>query len=78
MRAARHSQSVAVFVALNWQPFVTGLALLGLSQIAVFAAAHFVVRHTGLTPHVRDVRAWALAAPLFVVVALVTYDRPRR
>jgi exosortase/archaeosortase family protein len=70
--------SVAVFVALNWQPFVTGLALLGLSQIAVFRALHFVVRHTGLTPHVRDVRAWALAAPLFVVVALLTYDRPRR
>jgi exosortase/archaeosortase family protein len=70
--------SVAVFVALNWQPFVTGLALLAFSQVAVFRALHFVVRHTGLTPHVRDVRAWAIAAPLFLVVAMVTYDRPRR
>ena len=70
--------SVAAFVVLNWRPFVTGLALLGLSQIAVFAALHFVVRHAGLTPEVRDIRAWTLAGPLLVVMAMVTYERPRR
>ena len=44
----------------------------------ILAALHFVVGHVGLTPHVRDVRAWALAGPLLVVLAMVTYDRPRR
>ncbi|MBA2260631.1 MAG: hypothetical protein H0W18_17220, partial [Acidobacteria bacterium] len=70
--------AVAAFVVLKWRPFVIGLAALGLSQIAVFAALHFMIRHAGFTPHVRDVRAWALAGPLLVVVAMVTYDRPRR
>lgn len=69
---------VAAFVVFKWRPFVTGLALLGLSQIAVFAALHVLVRHAGLMPHVRDVRAWALAGPLLVVAAMVANDRPRR
>jgi hypothetical protein len=56
---------------------VAGFALLGLAQIVTFAALHAVVRYAGVVPHVRDVRAWALAAPLLVVVAMVTYDRPR-
>jgi len=70
--------AVAAFVVFDWRPLVAGLALLGLSQAVVFAALHFLVRHGGLVPHVRDVRAWALAAPLLVVVATVTYARPRR
>ena len=57
---------------------VSGLALVAVSQGAMFALLHLVVRYTGLTPHVRDVRAWALAGPLLVVAALVAYDRPRR
>jgi hypothetical protein len=64
---------VAAFGVLSWLPFVTGLAVLGLSQLAVFTALHFVVRHAALMPHVRDVRAWALAGPLLVVAAMVTY-----
>jgi hypothetical protein len=70
--------AVAAFVVFEWRPLVTGLALLGLSQAAVFAALHFLARHGGLVPHVRDVRAWALAGPLLVVVAMVTCERPRR
>jgi hypothetical protein len=70
--------SVAVLVVARWQRCATGLAVLGLSQIAAFAALHFVVRQAGLTPHVRDVRAWALAGPLLVIAAIVLYDRPRR
>jgi exosortase/archaeosortase family protein len=69
---------VAAFVAFRWRPFVTGLALLGLSQVAVFAALQLVARHASLTPHVRDVRAWALAGPLLLVAGMVTLDRPRR
>lgn len=70
--------SVAAFVVLEWRPFVAGLALLGVSQFAVFAALHLLLRPAGLMPHVRDVRAWALAGPLLVVLAMVTYGRPRR
>ena len=32
----------------------------------------------GFTPHVRDVRALAIAVPVLVVLAIVTYERPRR
>lgn len=70
--------SVAVFVAANWQSVAAGLGVLGLSQVAGFAALHFVIRHAGPTPHVRDVRAWALAGPLLIVAALVAHDRTRR
>jgi exosortase/archaeosortase family protein len=68
---------VAAFAAPAWRPFVAGLAFLGVSQIATFSALHFV-RQSALTPHVRDVRAWTLAAPVFIVAALMAYDRPRR
>lgn len=69
---------VTAFVVLSWRFFTGGLALLALSQIAVFAALHTVAGRGGFTPHVRDVRAWALAGPLLLLAAMVTYDRPRR
>jgi exosortase/archaeosortase family protein len=68
----------AAFAVFAWRRFVAGLALLGVSQIALFAVLHAAERHGGLTPHVRDVRAWAVAAPLVVVAALVTHGRARR
>lgn len=70
--------SVAACLVFDWRRLLAGLGLLGLSQIALFAALHVVIRHAGVVPHVRDVRAWALAGPLLIVVAMVTYDRPRR
>lgn len=63
--------SVAALVVLEWRTFVTGLALLGLSQVALVAVLHLLVRHVGLLPHVRDVRAWAVAGPLLAVAAVV-------
>jgi exosortase/archaeosortase family protein len=70
---------VALFVAasaiLKWRPFVIGLALLGLSQVAALAMLHIVASHA-LTPHVRDVRAWALGIPLLLVGWMVAHDRP--
>jgi hypothetical protein len=68
---------VAAFADFKWRPFVIGLALLGLSQIAALAVLHLAASHAALTPHVRDVRAWALAIPLLLVAAMATYDRPR-
>ena len=73
---------VALFVAWSlapdWRVLAVGLAGLGLSHVAVFAALHFAAGHGGLAPHVRDVRAWALAGPLLAAAAMVTYERSRR
>jgi exosortase/archaeosortase family protein len=62
---------MAAFVALEWRTFATGLALLGLSQVALVAVLHLVVTHVGLLPQVRDVRAWAVAGPLLAVAAVL-------
>jgi hypothetical protein len=69
--------SVAAFVTLDWRPFAAGLAVLGLSQMAGFALLHIAAAQAAFLPHVRDVRAWAVAGPLLVVMALVTHDRAR-
>ena len=68
---------VAAFVLFEWRRFVLGIALLGLSQIAALTLLHVVVRYAGVTPHVRDVRAWALGIPLLLVAVLATHERPR-
>jgi hypothetical protein len=70
--------SVTAFVVLRVRAFAAGLAVLGLAQVAAFGALHVVVHYGGFTPHVRDVRAWALAAPLLVVAAMVTHERTPR
>jgi len=61
---------VAAFGALGWRRFLAGLALLGLTQMATFVALPLLARDAGLTPHVLDVRAWAVVGPLLVVAAL--------
>lgn len=73
---------VALFVAWSvvpdWRVLAAGLAALGLSHLVVFAVLHIAASHGGLAPHVRDVRAWALAGPLLAAAAMVTYERSRR
>jgi exosortase/archaeosortase family protein len=70
--------SLTTFAVVKWRPFAAGLALLGVSQIAVFAALALIARHPGITIHVRDIRAWALAGPLLAVIAVMSYERPNR
>jgi hypothetical protein len=62
---------VAAFLAVGWRRFLAGLALLELSQMATLVALHVLASHSGLTPHVRDVRAWAVVGPILVVAAVV-------
>jgi hypothetical protein len=69
--------SIAAFVVLTWRRFVIGLGALALSQVVVLAALDAAAGQAGLIPHVRDIRAWALAGPLLVIAAMVRYDRPR-
>jgi len=70
--------AVAAFAPLTWRPFVIGLTLLAASQVAAFAALHALVQYVNFTPHVRDIRAWAIAGPVLAAIAVVTYARPRR
>lgn len=68
---------VAGFVMFNWRLAAAGLAALGVSQVVVLAVLHLLARQA-MTPHVREVRAWALAGPLLIVAAMVSYERSRR
>ena len=69
---------VAAFVAVGWRRFLAGLALLELTQMAALLALHVLASHSGLTPHVRDIRAWAVVGPLLVIAVVVNVDRLRR
>jgi exosortase/archaeosortase family protein len=69
---------VAAFVAVGWTRFLAGLAVLGLTQTAGLLALHALATHSGLTAHVRDVRGWAVAAPVLIFAAVVNVGRPRR
>lgn len=70
--------SVAAFARFRWRPFVIGLSAVGFTQFAIVAALMFLSRHGGFVPHVRDMRALAIAGPALVVLAIVAYERPRR
>jgi exosortase/archaeosortase family protein len=70
--------SLATFAVVKWRAFAAGLALLGASQLAVFAVLSLIARHPGITLHVRDIRAWALAGPLLAVIAVMSHERPSR
>lgn len=70
--------SVTVLSPGRWRRAFAGLAVLLASQLVVFVLLDFAARSLGLVPHVRDVRAWALAGPILVVVAMVAHARPRR
>jgi exosortase/archaeosortase family protein len=68
--------SIAVGVAAGWRALAGGL-LLVLSQVALLAAVP-LVQHAGFSPHVRDVRGWAVAAPLLLLAGMVRYAPARR
>ncbi len=57
--------------------FILGLGALVASQMVLFAALHLVAG-PGQASHVSDVRAWALAAPLLLIMAMVKHERPHR
>jgi exosortase/archaeosortase family protein len=64
----------AVFGLASWRLIAAGVvALIGL-QLATFATLHALP----VALHVRDVRGLAVATPVFLILALVSYARPRR
>jgi len=68
----------AAFVSAGWRRFAAGLALLISSQVIGLAALDTLHAHAGLTMAVRDVRGWAVAAPVMIFSAMVSLGRPRR
>ena len=70
--------SIATMTVVAWRAFVKGLGTLIAVQVAAFGALLALARYSDLIPHIRDVRAWAVAAPLAIVVmGLIAHDRPR-
>jgi exosortase/archaeosortase family protein len=69
---------VAACMTYGWKRFMTGLAGLAMTQAAGLLALRALTTHAGLTAQVRDIRGWAVAGPLFVLVAVVHRGRPHR
>lgn len=78
---------VALFVALwvaastdrRWTRLAGGVAALGACVTASVLGLRVLATHAGLVPHVRDIRAWAIVAPvlLFAMASHFAYARPR-
>jgi exosortase/archaeosortase family protein len=62
----------------GWKRLLAGLGLLATSQLIGLIALNAVMSHSAMTMAVRDVRGWALAAPVLVFAAMVSLGRPRR
>ena len=78
---------IALYVALcaaawtrggGWSRAIAGLAILaGTVPVATLVLRALSV-HARVAPHVRDVRAWAIAGPLLIFVAVVNHAPARR
>jgi len=69
---------VAAFVPSGWARFLCGASLLTALQIGVGAGIQWLFLHAGVTPLVRDIRAWALIGPALVIAGVVYAAPPRR
>lgn len=69
---------IATFLHVGWQRVAAGLVLLAGTQAASLLALQSLFTHTGLTPHVRDVRALAVGVPVLIFVLVASRARPRR
>jgi hypothetical protein len=56
---------------------VWAASLLAAIQLAMNAGAHLIA-HVGVSPLVRDVRAWALIGPVLVILVVVNIAPARR
>ncbi len=69
---------IAAFTAVGWWRFLAGFGVLALTQAAGLMVLQALSAHAGLTANVRDVRGWAIAAPLLIVAAVVHSAGARR
>ena len=69
---------MAAFAKAGWRRAAAGFVMLASSQFAGLVALNALLNHTSMTMAVRDVRGWALAAPVLAIAAVVSIGRPRR
>ena len=69
---------VAASRAVAWRRSTAGLAILAVTVPATALALRAVALHAGVVPHVRDVRAWAIVAPMVIFAAVVSHAPARR
>jgi exosortase/archaeosortase family protein len=69
---------IAAFAAVGWKRFAAGVAVLGVTQAAGLFALHVLAGYAGVTAHVRDIRGWAVAAPVLIFAAVITSARTPR
>lgn len=72
------AMGVAAFATVRWKRFAAGVAVLGVTQAAGLFVLHALATHSGITAHVRDIRGWAIAAPVLIFAAVVTSVRTSR
>ncbi|MEP6917902.1 MAG: hypothetical protein ABJC89_19810, partial [Acidobacteriota bacterium] len=68
----------AAFVGIGWKRPIAGLAVLAVTQSVVLVALHTLANHSALAVQVRDVRGWAVAAPVLIFGVVVHRGRPSR
>jgi exosortase/archaeosortase family protein len=69
---------IAAFTAVGWWRFLAGFGVLALTQAAGLVILQVLSTQAGLAANVRDVRGWAIAAPLLIVAAVVSSAGARR
>jgi exosortase/archaeosortase family protein len=69
---------IAAFVPAGWKRFACAAALLVASQVIVNGGVQLLFAYAGVAPLVRDIRAWALIAPVLLIAAVVNVAPARR
>lgn len=67
----------AAFTRVRWTRLAAGLGLLAVTQVAAVLALH-ALAVAGYAVHVRDIRAWAVAAPVLILAAVAGHARTAR
>jgi exosortase/archaeosortase family protein len=77
---------IALYVALcaaawtraEWGRPIAGLAVLAFIVPVSSLVLRALAMHAGMAPHVRDVRAWAIAGPVLIFAAMMSHAPARR
>jgi len=77
---------VALYVALcaaawtgaGWTRAIAGAAILAFMVPASTLVLRALAEHAGVAPHVRDIRAWAIAGPVLIFAAVMSHAPARR
>lgn len=69
--------AVATAVSAQWRHYLTGLAILLISQVATLIVLATIAQDLGLMLPVAAIRAWAIAGPALIVAGVMRSVPPR-